>query len=63
MLNDVEQKIRIENEPQEVAEIRDKILSEFDGLEFIEEGHKYFLNGVAYPSVSQITHKCQIPFD
>lgn len=63
MLNDVEQKIRIENEPQEVAEIRDKILSEFDGLEFIEEGHKYFLNGVAYPSVSQITHKFQIPFD
>ena len=51
MLNDVGQKIRIENEPQEVAEIRDKILSEFEGLEFIEDGHKYFLNGVDRKSV------------
>lgn len=57
-------KIVIDGEPKEVTKIRNKILKEFDGLQFIEEGHKYFLNGEQLPSVSEITHKfCQYPFD
>lgn len=56
--------IKVNGEPKIVREIRNKILTEFDGLEFIEDGHKYFLNGRQLPSVSEITHKfCQYPFD
>ena len=57
-------KIVIEGEPNEVTKIRNKILKEFSDLEFIEEGHKYFLNGQQLPSVSEVTHKfCAFPFD
>lgn len=55
---------KVENEPKEVTKIREKILEEFKDLEFIEEGHKYFLNGVQLPSVSEVTHQfCAHPFD
>lgn len=40
-----------------ILAIRQRILDEFDGLVFIEEGHKYFLNGKQLPSVSQVTHR------
>ena len=54
----------INGEPKEVTEIRKKILSEFKDLVFIEEGHKYYLNGKELPSVTTITHKfCENPFD
>lgn len=57
-------KITIEGEPKEVTKIRDKIIKEFKDLQFIEEGHKYFLNGVQLPSVSEVTHQfCAYPFD
>ena len=60
----VKKLIKVDGEPKEVTEIRNKILKEFKDLEFIEEGHKYFLNGVQLPSVSEVTHKfCQYPFD
>ena len=56
--------IKVKGEPKEVTEIRNKILREFDGLVFIEEGHKYFLDGVQLPSVSEVTHKfCAYPFN
>lgn len=56
--------IKVKGEPREVTKIRSKILDEFKGLEFIEEGHKYFLDGKQLPSVSEVTHKfCQYPFD
>jgi len=56
--------IKVKGEPKEVTEIRNKILKEFDGLVFIEEGHKYFLNGVQLPSVSEVTHQfCAHPFN
>ena len=56
--------IKVDGEPKEVTKIRNKILKEFDDLVFIEEGHKYFLNGEQLPSVSEVTHKfCQYPFD
>lgn len=57
-------KLTVKGEPKEVTEIRNKILNEFKDLTFIEEGHKYFLNGQQLPSVSEVTHKfCQYPFD
>ena len=58
------EKLKIDGEPKEVTKIRNKILKEFNDLEFIEDGHKYFLNGEQLPSVSEITHRfCQYPFD
>ena len=56
-------KIVVPNEPPEVTEIRNKILSEFNDLVFIEEGHKYYLNGKELPSVSHVTHQFANPFD
>ena len=57
-------KIIVEGEPKEVTKIRNKILKEFSDLEFIEDGHKYFLNGKQLPSVSEVTHRfSQYPFD
>ena len=50
-------------ELEEVVEIRKKILSEFGDLKFIEEGHKYFLNGEQLPSVSEITHRFSHEFN
>jgi len=57
-------KLIVKGEPKEVTEIRNKILNEFKDLTFIEDGHKYFLNGQQLPSVSEVTHKfCAYPFD
>jgi len=55
--------IIVPNEPNEVTEIRNKILNEFKDLEFDEEPHKYFLHGKELPSVSNVTHQFLIPFD
>lgn len=56
--------IKVDGEPKEVTKIRNKILKEFNDLVFIEEGHKYFLNGEQLPSVSEVTHHfCAYPFD
>ena len=46
-----------------VTNLREKILTEFSGLTFIEEGHKYFLNGVQLPSVSEVVHHFKPPFN
>lgn len=43
--------------------IRDKILQKFDGLTFIEEGHKYFLNGKEMECVSNVAHMFQEHID
>lgn len=56
--------IKVDGEPKEVTDIRNKILNEFKDLVFIEEGHKYLLNGEFLPSVSEVTHNfCAYPFD
>lgn len=55
--------IKVDGEPKEVRDIRNKILKEFDGLTFIEDGHKYFLNGVQLPSVSEVIHQFVNPFN
>ena len=50
-------------EPQIVSEARDKILDTFKDLIFIEDGHKYYLNGQELPSVSAVTHQFKPEFD
>lgn len=44
-------------------EIRDKIINSFKDLIFVEEGHKYFLNGKEITCVSNVTHMFQEHFD
>ena len=55
--------IVVQGEPKEVTEIRKKILSSFQGLEFVDEGHKYFLNGQELCSVSSIAGRYEHEFD
>lgn len=43
--------------------IRDKILTTFQGLTFVEEGHKYFLNGKEMECVSNVAHMFQEHID
>jgi hypothetical protein len=52
----------IYNRPK-YQEIRDKILTHFNGLTFIEEGHKYFLNGKEMECVSNVAHMFQEHID
>ncbi len=55
--------IVVPGEPKEVTEIRKKILESFDGLEFVDEGHKYYLNGEELRSVSSIVTEFEEEFD
>ena len=64
MLNitDIKKRLEINPEPKEVGEIREKIISTFNKLEFIEEGHKYFLHNddgstTELKSVSETIHQ------
>lgn len=54
----------IEGEPQQVTAARERILREFEDLEFYEEGHLYLLHGQSLCSVSGIGHRfIREPFD
>ena len=55
--------IKVIGEPSEVTEIRKKILESFNGLEFVDEGHKYFLNGEELISVSVLAGRFESEFD
>lgn len=44
-------------------EMRNKITESFKGLVFVEDGHKYFLNGKEMTCVSNVTHMFQEHFD
>lgn len=64
MLNitDVRKRLKENPEPDEVGEIRNKIVSAFNKLEFVEEGHKYFLHNddgskTQLKSVSETIHQ------
>ena len=64
MLNieDVYERIERNPEPKEIDEIRKHILSSFKELDFIEDGHKYFLNKddgtkIEMNSVSSVCHR------
>lgn len=43
--------------------IREKILDEFKGLTFVEDGHRYFLEGKEMTCVSNVAHIFQEHFD
>ena len=43
-IDDIQTRLKNNPEPKEVAEMREHILSSFSNLEFIEEGHKYFIH-------------------
>lgn len=60
-ISDIQSRLKNTPEPKEVAEIREHILSSFSNLEFIEEGHKYFIHNedgttTEMTSVSHICH-------
>jgi hypothetical protein len=55
--------IRVNGEPEIVWKTRDLILDTFKDLQFVEEGHKYYLHGKELPSVSAVTHQFARPFD
>lgn len=48
---------------QKYISIRNKILDAFQGLFFVEEGHKYFLNGKEMECVSNVAHMFQEHID
>ncbi len=63
MLNirDIEKRISNNPEPKEITELREKITNRFSNIEFIEDGHKYYLHkedgGVKeMNSVSSVCH-------
>ena len=60
-ISDIRNKIRRCPEPRELTDIRERIKSKFSNLEFISEGHKYFLhkeNGTKeMHSVSSVCHR------
>ncbi|MBP5392230.1 MAG: hypothetical protein J6Y59_00250 [Bacteroidaceae bacterium] len=54
----------VAGEPEVVTEVRRKVLSEFEDLEFYAKGHRYVLNGKQLPSVSNVAHQfVREPFD
>lgn len=50
-------KIVVSGEPEIVTEIRERISREFQDLRFDAVPHKYYLNDVELPSVSELTHR------
>ena len=55
--------IVVKGEPKEVTEIRKHILNAFGDLEFVDEGHKYFLHGRELTPVSTIVSRFESEFD
>lgn len=60
--SDIEKRLKACPEPDEVKEMRDKIITAFSNLEFFEGPHKYILHGkdgvdTELPSVSSIVQK------
>lgn len=54
----------VPGEPAVVLEARQKVLREFEDLEFYSEGHRYMLGGQQLPSVTNVTHRLiREPFD
>lgn len=63
MLTVTDEVIKVPGEPNEVFTIRKKILEAFGDLEFVEDVHKYYINGQELPSVSHVTHQFANEFD
>lgn len=63
MLNvdDIKERLKRNPEPIEISAIRENIINSFSKLEFVENGHKYYVNNddgskTELPSVSHICH-------
>lgn len=57
-MSDIKGMFTVTGEPQIVADVRKKILKEFEDLEFFEEGHVYMLHGQKIElSVSGVGHR------
>ena len=61
-VNDIEKRLKDNPEPLEVKEIRDNIIKSFSKLEFIEDGHKYYVHNddgsvTELHSVSHVCHQ------
>ena len=61
-ISDIEKKWKNNPEPQFVKDVRENIKKSFSRLEFIEEGHKYFVHNddgsvITLPSVSHVCHQ------
>lgn len=61
-IKDIREKLKRNPEPQEVTDMRNMITNSFNKLEFVEEGHKYYLpmpDGTkkSLKSVSAFTHQ------
>lgn len=55
--------VKVDNEPPEVTEIREKILNTFNELVFIDEGHKYYLHDEELMSVSVFASQFEEEFN
>lgn len=60
-VDDIKERLKRNPEPTEITEIRNNIINSFSKLQFIEEGHKYFVSNddgsiTELPSVSHVCH-------
>lgn len=67
-ISDIHKRLESNPEPIEVTKMREHILSSFSNLEFIEEGHKYYIHNkdgsIDEPiSVSGLIHEFEQPVD
>ena len=67
-ISDIEEKLKKNPEPLFVKKVRENIKQSFSRLEFVEDGHKYYVHNedgstIELPSVSHICHKFQPEVD
>ena len=67
-IDDVNKRLDVNPEPKEVKEIRENIIKSFSKLEFVEEGHKYYVHNddgtlTTLPSVSHVCHQFEPQVD
>ena len=67
-IDDVNERLDANPEPKEVKEIRENIIKSFSKLEFVEEGHKYYVHNddgtlTTLPSVSHVCHQFEPQVD
>ena len=63
MLNieDIRERLKRDQEPKEIKEIRENIINRFKNLEFIDDGHKYFLHkGDETKEMSSVSSVCHL---
>ena len=62
-LRDIESARQLYPEPPEIKETRELITECFKDLQFIEDSHQYFVDGVEYPPVSSVCHRFEPEVD